>query len=73
MPFVCCFLSSHLKSSFVSVVFDFNASLNIVAPVSPVLLPVCLMRMEKSGLPMNPICVVSFVFTTHIECCECCV
>ena len=28
-------LSSPLRSSFVSVVFDFNASLNDVAPVSP--------------------------------------
>ena len=33
-----------------SVVFDFNASLNDVAPVSPILLPVDLMRIEKSGL-----------------------
>ena len=33
-------LSSHLRLSFVSVVFDFNASLNDVAPVSPMLFPV---------------------------------
>ena len=47
--------------------FDFKASLNDVAPASPMLLPVDLMRMKKE-------CdVVSFVFTTHIEFCECCV
>ena len=33
-------LSSHFKKSFVSVVFDFNASLNDVAPVSPISLSV---------------------------------
>ena len=36
-------LSSQLRLSFVSVVFDFNASLNNVAPVSPILLSVDLM------------------------------
>ena len=36
MPFVCCFFyASPPRSSSVSVVFDFNASLNDVAPVSP--------------------------------------
>ena len=38
--------------------FDFNASLNDVAPVSPILFPVGLMRMEKSGLLMDAICVL---------------
>ena len=33
-------LSSPPKSSVVSVVFDFNASLNDAAPVSPIPLPV---------------------------------
>ena len=33
-------LSSPLRSSFVSVVFDFNASLNDFAPVFPMLIPV---------------------------------
>ena len=46
-----------------SVVFVFNASLNDVAPVSPMSLPVDLMRMKKSGLFMDALCVVSFVFT----------
>ena len=36
------FLFSQLKSSFVSVAFDFSDSLNDVAPVAPMLLPVCL-------------------------------
>ena len=33
-----------------SVVFDFNDSLSDVAPVSPMLLPVDVMRKEKSVL-----------------------
>ena len=41
-------LSSHLRSSFVSVVFDFNASLNDVVPVSLMMFPVVFMRVEKS-------------------------
>ena len=43
-----------------SVVFDFNASLNDSAPVSPILLPVDLMRMKKkkTGLLMDTIFVL---------------
>ena len=41
-----------------SVVFDFNASLKDVAPASPMLLSVDWMRMEKSGLLMDAICVL---------------
>ena len=69
MPFVCCFfLCSPLRLSSVSVVFDFNASLNDAAPVSPMLLPVDLKRMEKSGLLIYAICVLFlFVFTPQIE------
>ena len=37
-------LSSPSRLSFVSVVFDFNASLNNVAPVFPMLFPVYVMR-----------------------------
>ena len=51
-------LSLHLRLSSVSVVFDFNASLNDVAPFSPIMLPVDLMRMEKNGLLMDAICVL---------------
>ena len=39
--------SSQLRKSFASAVFNFNASLNDVTPVSPIMLPVDLMRMEK--------------------------
>ena len=41
-----CLLSSPLRSSLVSVLFDFNASLNDVAPVSPMLLSVDVKRIE---------------------------
>ena len=41
-----------------SVVFDFNASLDDFAPLSPMLLSVDLMRIEKSGLLMDAICVL---------------
>ena len=40
MSFVCLLLSLLHRLSSVSVVFDFNASLNDVVPVSPILLPV---------------------------------
>ena len=44
--------------------FDFNDSLNDVAPVSLILLPVDVMRMEKSELLMDVFCVSSF-FCLH--------
>ena len=66
-------LSSLLRLSLVSVVFDFNDSLNDCAPVSPMLLSVYVKRNEKSELLMNVFCVSSFIFTTQIECSECCV
>ena len=67
-------LCSPLKSSFVSVVFDFSASLNDVAPVSSILFTVDEMIMEKCRLLFVVIfCVVSFVFTHKIELSECCV
>ena len=54
--------------------FDFNASLNDVAPVSPIQLPVDLMRMEKCDLLMDIICVCCFsIFTSKIDSGECCV
>ena len=71
---MCCFiLCSPLKSSFVIVVFDFNASLNDVAPVSPILLSVDLIKMQKSRSLVNTVCVVSFAFTFQNEFSECCV
>ena len=54
--------------------FDFNASLNNVAPVSSMLLPVDLIRMEKSRLLMDAIyVVVPFMLSPQIEFHECCV
>ena len=47
-----------LRLSRMSVVFDFNASHNDVAPVSPMLLSVDLMGMEKSGVLMGTICML---------------
>ena len=41
-------LYSPPRLSLVSVVFDFNDSLNDIAPVSPTLLPVVAKRKEKS-------------------------
>ena len=48
-----------------SVVFDFSDSLNDVAPVSPILLTVDVMKNEKSGLLMDVICVSSFFCLHH--------
>ena len=50
---MCLLLSSQSRLSLASVVFDFNASLNDVAPVSPILFPVYVMRMVKSELLMD--------------------
>ena len=49
-------MSSQPRLSSVSVVFDFNDSLNDVAPVSPMSLTVGMMRMEKSELLMDVFC-----------------
>ena len=57
-------LFSQCRLSSVSVVFDFNDSLNDAAPVSPMPLPVGVKRNEKSGLLMDVICVSSF-FCIH--------
>ena len=56
---------SHLKLSAVSVVFDFNDSLNDVAPVSPMLLPDDEKRKEKNELLMDSICVLFLLFSPH--------
>ena len=50
-----------------SVVFDFNDSLNDVAPVSPILLPVDVKRMKKSELLMDVFCVSSFFRLHHSD------
>ena len=46
-----------LRLSSVSVVFDFNKSLNDVAPVYPMLFPIDNKRNDKSELLMNVLCV----------------
>ena len=51
-------LCPQLRLSFVSVLFDFNASLIDIVPVTPMKLPVDSMRIKKSGLLMNAICVL---------------
>ena len=67
------FLRLQYRLSSVNVVFTFIASLNDVAPVSPILFTVHLIRMEQSELLVDAICVVSFVFTAQIKLSECCV
>ena len=68
-------LSSLSRLSFVSVVFDFNNSLNDIAPMYPILLSVVVKRNEKEMIVDGcHLCVcLSFVFTTQIELSECCV
>ena len=58
-------LSSPLRLSPASVVFDFNASLIDAAPLSPILLSVDLVKMEKSGLLMDVICVLFLLCSLH--------
>ena len=45
-----------------SVVFDFNASLNDAAPVSPIRSPVYARRKGKSELLIDAFCVLLCVF-----------
>ena len=53
-------LSSPHRLSSMSVVFDFNASLNDAAPLSPMSLSVDLMDMEERIVDKCHLCVVSF-------------
>ena len=55
MDVLCVFflLSSQLRLSVVSVVFDFSASLNDVVPVSPMSFAVDVKRKENSELLMD--------------------
>ena len=68
--FMCLFLSSQLRLSSVSVVFDFNASLNDVAPIALISLSV---NTKKWFIESCLLCASFFVFTIQIECSECCV
>ena len=55
------FLCSQIIFSAVSVVFDFNASLNDIAPISPMLLSVCFYENEKEWIIDGcHLCAVSF-------------
>ena len=65
-------LSSQHRSSRASVVFDFNASLNDVAPESPILFPID-WNNRKMRLLLDEICVSFLLLTSKIEFCECCV
>ena len=60
-------LSSQFRLSSVSVVFDFNDSLNDVVPESPILLPVYEKRKEKSELLMDASDVHSFFGVHHLD------
>ena len=71
MASLVCF--SHLRLSFVSVVFDFNASLNDVTPLSPISPSVVVMRKNKSYLLINAIGVFLSFALTQSELSECCV
>ena len=66
-------LSLPLRLSSVSVVFDFNASLNDVAPVFPIQQTVDLMKIKELIADGCHLCVVSFVLTPQTELSECCV
>ena len=61
---MCLLLSLQNRLRSVSVVFDFNASHNDVAPLSPMLFPVDVIRKEKSELLMDVFGVSSF-FCLH--------
>ena len=50
-----------------SVVFDFNDSLNDVAPLSPMLLPVDWKRKGKSEFLMDVFCVSSFLLSSRLR------
>ena len=67
MSFVCLLLSSLLKSSTLSVVFNFNASLNDVAPEFPMLLSVVVMIKEKSDLLMDVFFVSFFLLSRQLR------
>ena len=65
-------LPSQLRSSAVSVVFDFSDSLNDVAPVFPTLLPV-VKEMKRMNCEWISLCILSFAFTPQRELNERCV
>ena len=58
-----CLLSLQFRLSSISVVLDFNASLNDVAPVSPMLLPIVVTRKEKEWFAGK--CLLCVFFCLH--------
>ena len=60
------FLYSPFRSSSRSVMFDFNTSINDVAPLSPMSFPMNLIRMEELIVDRCHLCVVYCVFTSQI-------
>ena len=71
--FVCLLLYSLHRLRFVSVVFDSSASLNDVAPLSPILFPVDYKIKGKEWIVDGCLLCVFFVLTAQIEFFECCV
>ena len=63
---MCLLLVSLFRLSSVSVVFDFNDSLNDVAPVSPILLPGVVKRKKKSEVLMDVFCVF-FLLSSRLK------
>ena len=61
------FSYSLIRMSFVSAVFDFNASLSDVAPLSLILLSVDVKRNDKSESLKDAICVSSFFCFHHTD------
>ena len=67
MPFKCSFFCLlQFRFSSINVVFSFNASLNDVAPVPPILFPVYLVIMKKSVLLMDATCVL-FLLSSQLR------
>ena len=67
----CFFLSSPNRFSAKSVALYFSASLNDVAPVSPMLLSIVMKWKEKSELLMDAFCVFFLLSTIQKEFGEC--
>ena len=63
---MCLLLYSQLKLSWVSVVFDFSASLNDAVPLSPLLLPVDMKKKRKERFVDGcHLCVFFLLFSPH--------
>ena len=60
-------LSSLLRISFDSVVFDFSDSLNDAVPASPILFAVDVKRKEKNELLVDVFCVSSFFCLHYLD------